>query len=769
MEEAKWAELYNFGGKQLGPGKSKVPVFLHPGKITISIYYTYFFEEVLKMSKKITVFFIMAVVFGLAANSMAVTDDADILYVGPAEIYTLDGTHSYNQYVDIQGTLYVTGYNGSGTTGTLELIAPQITVSGQINGDGRGFRGEANYQEGPGCGGYPSGGGGHGGVGGVAGGGGGAGGIIYGTANGQTIEKGSGGGDTGGALYGGGNGGAAVTLKASTLNISGTVTAKGTAGLDTTWGAGGASGGGILIVSADVTVSGTLSVNGGRGGNGTWGGGGGGGGRTKIFYALSLNTGGSTIAYSGGAGGTGTWPGGAGGTGTYYTEQIIIDNADYLIIPIGKIYNLDGSHSYNKKVQIDGALEVNAYNGSGTTGTVELQAPQITVSGIINANGKGFRSNEGPGTGTPFGSGAGAGYGGIGGNSGHGGTGGSAYGTATGTDIDKGSGGSEGWNSGNPGYSGGAGGGLVILNGSIVTLGGTVNANGLQGGDCVWGAGGGSGGGILIKGSDIKVTGGTLSAFGGRGGNSGGNWGGGGGGGGRIKIFSCCSIDTTGASIVYSGGAGGSGNWPGAAGQTGSYYTYSDNPAPWRGTEATYQRWEFMTPDPIPPADQLVNPYGVPQLNVLGHEWAPVWGGREGIWALSGTIKIRIPDRSNSGPESLKIIWLQLIWTAENPSDPAGIPLVTETSGPVAKPSAKYPDCTLEYYGGGNWMLSTYTIILRPNPEYEEITITGNVLVDKVVVETICIPGLRTADLNGDGKVDFADLAIFANNWLKGT
>jgi hypothetical protein len=236
-------------------------------------------------------------------------------------------------------------------------------------------------------------------------------------------------------------------------------------------------------------------------------------------------------------------------------------------------------------------------------------------------------------------------------------------------------------------------------------------------------------------------------------------------------LFSCCAADTTGATISYSGGAGGTGGWPanGAAGEAGTYYTGVDNPAPWRGTEATYQRWEFLTPDPMPPADQLDNPYGTPQMNILGHNWFPSLYGRDGVWFLSGTIKIRIPDRQNSGPESLKLVWLQIVWTSEIPTNPQFIPLITETSGPVAKPSAKYPDCTLENYGVGNWMLSTHTFILRPNPEYEEITITGEILVDKIIVETICIPGLRMADLNGDGKVDFADLAIFANHWLEGT
>jgi len=721
------------------------------------------------MSKKFIVFSVMAVLCCLAANSMAITDDADILYVGLGEEYTLDGTHSYNQYVNIEGTLYVTGYNGSGTTGTLELIAPEIAVSGTINGNGRGYR----TAEGPGAiDTYPGGGGAYGGNGGASGWGN-PGGTAYGTADGSDIQMGSGGANQ--TLGIGGPGGASVTLSADTLTISGSIIFNGNQGSDVTeWGdgGGGGAGGGILIDTTSATISGTLSANGGRGGNSVErrGGGGGGGGRIKIFYALSLNTGGATITYSGGAGGIGGWPanGAAGEAGTYYTEQIIVDNDDYLIIPFGLTYNLDGSHSYNILVQIDGTLEVNAYNGSGTTGTVELEAPEITVSGLINANGKGYRQNEGPGTGTPFGNGAGAGYGGNGGNSGHSGIGGPAYGTADGNDIEKGSGGSEGWNGGSGGYAGGAGGGMISLSGSSVDIAGALTANGMQGDDCMWGAGGGSGGGILITATDISISG-TLSVNGGRGGNSGGNWGGGGGAGGRVKLFSCCSSDTAGATISYSGGAGGSGSWPGSAGQAGTFHTEVDNPAPWRGTEATYQRWEFLTSDTNPPADQNDNPYGDPELTVIGHEWYSSLYGREGVWFLSGTIRIRIPDRADSGPESLKLIWIQIVWASEIPTNPEFTPLVTETSGPVALPSAKYPDCTLESFGDGNWMLSTHTFILRPNPEYEEITITGEILVDKVIVETICIPGLRTADLNGDGKVDFADLAIFASHWLDGT
>jgi len=716
------------------------------------------------MSKKITVFFIMAVVIGLAANGLAVTDDADILYVGPGEEYTLDGTHTYNQYVDIQGTLYVTKYIGSGTTGTLELIAPQITVSGTINGNERGWR----TAEGPGAGSYPGGGGAYGGNGGASGWGN-PGGTAYGTASGSDIQMGSGGASQ--TLGVGGPGGASVSLFANTLTISGLITVNGCQGTDISgWGdgGGGGAGGGILVKTTSGTISGTLSANGLRGGNSVQrrGGGGGGGGRIKIFYALSLNTGGATIAYSGGAGGSGpTGNGTAGGAGTYYTEQILVDNEDYLIIPFGQTYNLDGAHTYNKLVQIDGTLEVNAYNGSGTTGTLELIAPQITVSGTINGNKRGWRTAEGPGAGSyPGGGGA---YGGNGGASGWGNPGGTAYGTASGSDIQMGSGGA----SQTLGV-GGPGGASVSLFANTLTISGLITVNGCQGTDISgWGdgGGGGAGGGILIKTISGTISG-TLSANGLRGGNSVQRRGGGGGAGGRIKLFSCCAIDTTGSVISYSSGAGGSGpTGNGTAGEQGTFYTEVDNPAPWRGTEATYQRWEFLTPDPMSPADELFNPYGTPQINILGHEWLPSLYGRDGVWSLSGTIRIRIPDRQNSGSESLKLVWLQIIWTSEAPTNPQAMPLITETSGPVAKPSAKYPDCTLETAGESNWILSTHTFVLSPNPEYEEITITGEILVDKVIVETICIPGLRTADLNGDGKVDFVDLAIFANNWLKGT
>jgi len=501
----------------------------------------------------------------------AVTDNSQQLIVPLGETYTIHGTHTYSDSVLIEGTVYVTGYTGSAGTGMLELICPGITISGQLDGSGRGYRGAGNYQEGPGVGGYPSGGAGYGGTGGIRGGSSGTGSGPYGTAEGDDIQMGSGGGDTGGGLYGGGNGGAMIILSAETLNItgSGSIAVNGTAGLDSTWGAGGASGGGIFISAINTAIAGSLSAAGGRGGNGTWGGGGGAGGRIKVFYC-TLNKGGAIFLYNGGAGGTGSYPGGAGGSGTYYEEQVVFDDVDYLYVPYGVIYEMSGMHQYNKSAVIVGQVNITAYNGSADSGQLMLIAPQINVGGTINGNERGYRGSgdyqEGPGVGGY--PGGGAGYGGRGGDSGHGGTGTPAYGTTEHIDIDMGSGGGD---TGGALYGGGNGGAKIILNADNLTVDpdAIVSANGGAGLSTTWGAGGGSGGGILLL-ADNALLGGTLSVRGGTGGS--GTWGGGGGAGGRIKIFSN-TLDTTGGTFVYIGGLAGAGAYPAQPGGTGTLFT----------------------------------------------------------------------------------------------------------------------------------------------------------------------------------------------------
>ena len=254
---------------------------------------------------------------------------------------TLYGNISYD-YVNITNgsILYITAYNGTSGTGTLNLTVlydVNIDATSSINGVGRGYLGGgisnyANYcgkgGTGPGAGATASscatsGGGGGGGAGygsnGGAGGNGyipgGAGGSTYGTIDGLNIQMGSGAGGAGtnvdnqnGAA--GSPGGAAVNIKAANnITISGTINMNGSVGGNSigsagaaSGGGGGASGGGILINGKTVNInSAKLYLSGGVGGTGVVGGGTGsigGGGRLKVFHMNVLsNT--STVVVSG--------------------------------------------------------------------------------------------------------------------------------------------------------------------------------------------------------------------------------------------------------------------------------------------------------------------------------------------------------------------------------------------------------------------------------------------------------------------------------------
>lgn len=231
---------------------------------------------------------------------------------------TLDGTHTYD-YINITngGILYVTPYNGTGTTGRLILNAIEINIdnSSSINGFKRGYRGGASTNcsgafggelQGHGGGSNsPSNGAGGGGYGtaGGAGASGGAGGPIQGTFDGPDIQMGNGGGAAGTQwcvpVGGGEPGGAMLTINAQNINIHGVINFNGGNGGGSGYGGGGASGGGILLNATNIDLSSsTITANGGAGGIGTSQpnvGGPGGGGRIKIFFIDTYNNSGATI------------------------------------------------------------------------------------------------------------------------------------------------------------------------------------------------------------------------------------------------------------------------------------------------------------------------------------------------------------------------------------------------------------------------------------------------------------------------------------------
>lgn len=185
----------------------------------------------------------------------------------------------------------------------------------------------------------------------------------------------------------------------------------------------------------------------------------------------------------------------------------------------------------------------------------------------------------------------------------------------------------------------------------------------------------------------------------------------------------------------------------------GSAFADDINPPPWpRGSEGTtYAMWEFLTPDTIP--DEEMNEYGQSELIPYPgweQEWEQEWGGRIGVWPLSGAIDIHIPNRPE--PLPFKDIWIQVTWAEQFPG---AVPTVSEqwVNNPPLEADL-VGEIVLEPTGYlGPWIHSTYHIHLEPNPDFELIRIEGGIMVDQIVIDTICIPEPSTLALIGGGLI----------------
>ena len=239
-----------------------------------------------------------------------------------------------------------------------------------------------------------------------------------------------------------------------------------------------------------------------------------------------------------------------------HTIPVTVDDTDIIV---------DVSTTWDETDIVVGTLVVT--NGAVLTlkGSTTITAENIIIgegSGI-SADGAGYGSTQGPGSGSAW-AGYGGGYGGYGG-----GGAGQPYGSAE-KPTQPGSGGYR--NSDGPfSYQeGGNGGGVIILNvTNTLTISGAISANGANGAGWTThgrGGGGGSGGSIWITANTITGSG-TIRANGGAAGCGG--WGTShGGAGGRIAIyygtrsFNQANIQTTGGTgdcSIYHGDYGGPG------------------------------------------------------------------------------------------------------------------------------------------------------------------------------------------------------------------
>ncbi len=176
------------------------------------------------------------------------------------------------------------------------------------------------------------------------------------------------------------------------------------------------------------------------------------------------------------------------------------------------------------------------------------------------------------------------------------------------------------------------------------------------------------------------------------------------------------------------------------------------NPPEWRGgSSSTFQLWEFSTPETLLQPDALDNPYGVPVMDVVPiGDWFPEVEGRLGVKALSGEIDIYIPNCPLIS--GWKDILIQFTWK------PAGETDFLWDDEPLVgvKPSIGQYELSMvstsEDLGNG-WMYSLYEIKVIPNPPSEWIAIKGDIFVDKLIVDTQCIPEPFSFALLGLGAV----------------
>jgi hypothetical protein len=165
---------------------------------------------------------------------------------------------------------------------------------------------------------------------------------------------------------------------------------------------------------------------------------------------------------------------------------------------------------------------------------------------------------------------------------------------------------------------------------------------------------------------------------------------------------------------------------------------------PWRGADgSTYQAWEFGTDNPVPLPDIVDNPYGEPLLNVV-----TPFGWDNGAWALSGEMDIYLPNRPVI--DGWKELWIQVTWK------PAG--LDAGLSLPDQPNVAVTPFDFATFYRDDQtlpdgWIVSLYKIEMWPNPLEEWVTIKGDILVDELIIDTICIPEPMTIVLLGLGAL----------------
>ncbi|GEM_PF-522536 len=210
----------------------------------------------------------------------------------------------------------------------------------------------------------------------------------------------------------------------------------------------------------------------------------------------------------------------------------------------------------------------------------------------------------------------------------------------------------------------------------------------------------------------------------------------------------------------------------------------------WYGAEnTTLQAWNFDTPEnPVAP-NINENPYGDPLAMIMRPDcrtrWMPEYKGHEGVWRLGGggALSLFVPNTDNTGPDTSKDIWVQILWssvsigyepflwvqTADNPPAYAHEIHTTLFDEPNTGADVNGVQC----HRPRNYYHSLYKIALEPNPSEEWIFIAPShcsspVYIDEIIVDTRCIPEPATTALLSIGGIGVFGIRRFRKKGLAG-
>lgn len=161
---------------------------------------------------------------------------------------------------------------------------------------------------------------------------------------------------------------------------------------------------------------------------------------------------------------------------------------------------------------------------------------------------------------------------------------------------------------------------------------------------------------------------------------------------------------------------------------------------------ATSEQWSFSAWNygPVLPDAGWNNNFGTPLLVVsTSSNWNDSVGQRNGVWTLNGEMDFIIPNYPDTTrPE--KDIVVDVIWKGAGKSN--FIP-----DKPLLGIECDYDSVTIQrqdiFRSEDGFVTTRFTLNVFPNPSTEWIVLKGDIMVDSISINTVCIPEPATLSL----------------------